>query len=61
MGVGTWRTIKFSGALPAKRINELLARVEKLQEAVKFAREEANGIEVEEQKVGEKVLKYLFS
>lgn len=59
--VGTWRTIKFSGALPAKRINELLARVEKLQEAVKFAREEANGIEVEEQKVGEKVLKYLFS
>jgi len=59
--VGTWRTVKFSGALPAKRVNELLARVERLQEAVKFAREEANNIDVEEQKMGEKVFKYLFA
>jgi len=58
--VGTWRTVKFSGALPAQRVNELLSRVEKLQEAVKFAREEANNLEVEEQKVGEKVLNHLF-
>src|SRR5258708_7495351 len=58
--VGYWRTVKFSGALPAQRINELLARVERLQEAVKFAREEANNLEVEEQKVGEKVFQYLF-
>ena len=59
--VGTWRTIKFSGALPAKRVNELLARVEKLQEAVKFAREEANNLEVEDIKTGEAVLGYLFA
>ncbi len=59
--IGTWRTVKFSGALPARRINELLARVERLQEAVKFAREEANNIEVEDQKVGEKVFQYLFA
>lgn len=58
--VGTWRTVKFSGALPAKRVNELLARVERLQEAVKFAREEANNIAVEEQKIGEKIFQYLF-
>ncbi len=58
--VGYWRTVKFSGALPAQRVNELLARVEKLQEAVKFAREEANSMEVEEQKIGEKVLQYIF-
>ncbi|MDQ2717112.1 MAG: hypothetical protein M3Z08_19585 [Chloroflexota bacterium] len=58
--VGHWRTVKFSGALPARRINELLARVEKLQEAVKFAREEANNMEVEEQKVGASVMQYLF-
>jgi len=58
--VGNWRTVKFSGALPAQRVNELLARVEKLQEAVKFAREEANSIEADEQKVGEKVFQYLF-
>jgi hypothetical protein len=59
--VGNWRTIKFSGALPAQRINELLSRVELLQEAVKFAREEANSLEVSEQKVGAKILNYLFS
>jgi hypothetical protein len=58
--VGYWRTVKFSGALPAQRVNELLARVEKLQEAVKYAREEANNIEADEQKVGERVFGYLF-
>ena len=36
--VGYWKTLKFSGALPAKRVNELVDRVEKLQQAVKFAR-----------------------
>ncbi len=59
--VGYWKTVKFSGALPAKRVNELLERLEKLQQAVKYAREEANSIEADEQKVGEKVLKFLFS
>ncbi len=58
--VGTWRTVKFSGSLPARRVNELLERVEKLQEAVKFAREEANSAEVEDQKIGGKVFQYLF-
>src|SRR5215469_6169956 len=58
--VGYWRTVKFSGALPAQRVNELLERVERLQEAVKFAREEANNLEVEEQKVGEPFFAYLF-
>jgi len=59
--VGNWRTIKFSGALPARRVNELLARVEKLQEAVKFAREEANSREAEDIKTGEAILGYLFA
>ncbi|NWJ99025.1 MAG: hypothetical protein HXX20_25095 [Chloroflexi bacterium] len=58
--VGYWRTVKFSGALPAKRINQLVERVEKLQQAVKFAREEANNAEVVEQKTGEKVFQFLF-
>jgi hypothetical protein len=58
--VGTWRTVKFSGALPARRVNDLLARVEKLQEAVKFAREEANNLEVDDQKIGGKFFQYLF-
>jgi hypothetical protein len=58
--IGYWRTVKFSGALPAQRVNELLARVERLQEAVKFAREEANALEVEDQKVGATFFDYLF-
>jgi hypothetical protein len=58
--VGYWTTVKFSGALPARRINELLERVERLQEAVKFAREEANGMEADERGVGEVVFGYLF-
>lgn len=61
VSVGTWRTIKFSGSLPARRVHDLLARVERLQEAVKFAREEANNLEVEEQKLGEKIFQYLFA
>ncbi len=58
--VGTWKTVKFSGALPATRVNHLLERVERLQQAVKFAREEANAAEVDEQRVGHKVMGFLF-
>jgi hypothetical protein len=58
--VGYWTTVKFSGALPAVRINELLERVEALQAAVKFAREEANGTVVTDQHVGDAVFGYLF-
>ena len=58
--VGYWTTVKFSGALPARRVNELLERVEALQDAVKFAREEANGTAVTDQHVGEAVFGYLF-
>ncbi|GAA1743092.1 hypothetical protein [Luedemannella helvata] len=60
MAIGYWTTVKFSGALPAKRISELLERVEKLQQAVKFAREEANGVEAVDRKAGEAVLSYIF-
>lgn len=59
--VGYWKTVKFSGALPARRVNELLDRVERLQQAVKFAREEANNTEAQEHKVGQAVLRYLFA
>ncbi|MEO8609480.1 MAG: hypothetical protein ABI690_16430 [Chloroflexota bacterium] len=59
--VGYWRTVKFSGALPARRVNELADRVERLQEAVKFAREEANNLEVDDQQVGEKIFQFLFA
>jgi len=57
--VGYWTTKKFSGAMPARRVNELLERLERLQQAVKFAREEANNIEVVDKKVGAAVFDWL--
>jgi len=59
--VGQWKTLKFSGACPQKQVNELLDRVEKLQKAVKFAREEANNTEVVQKHFGESVFGYLFA
>lgn len=59
--IGYWRTVKFSGALPARQVNEMLERLEKLSQAVKFAREEANNSQTEEQRVGERIFQYLFS
>lgn len=61
ISVGYWTTVKFSGALPAKRVSTLLDRVERLQQAVKFAREEANNAEVVDKHVGDKVFGYLFA
>ena len=58
--VGHWNTIKFSGAIPMTRVHEIARRIELLQRAVKFAREEANTMEVEQQKTGERIFDYLF-
>ena len=60
MVVGYWDTVKQSGALPIPRKRELLERIEKLSQAVKFAREQANNQDVEEKKVGETIFGYLF-
>jgi len=40
--VGTWREVRLSGAVPAQRKAELMARAEQVQQAVKLARERAN-------------------
>jgi hypothetical protein len=58
---GQWVTVKHSGALPAPRKKQLLARIERLSNAVKFAREQANAIEAPDQKLGQAVLSYLFA
>jgi len=57
---GTWTIIKYSGAIPAQEKNAMLERVRKLQDAVKAAREEANGLEVTRQKLGQRLLGYVF-
>ncbi|WP_117213264.1 hypothetical protein [Allorhizocola rhizosphaerae] len=59
--VGYWTTVKFSGAIPAKQVADMLERVGKLSEAVKKAREEANGITVTDVNVGNALLGYVFS
>jgi hypothetical protein len=59
--VGWWTQTKASGALSQVRKRELLERIERLQKAVKFAREEANTTEAPEMKIGEIVLAYVFA
>lgn len=49
--VGHWEMIRQSGAVPAPWKKNLLAKVEKVQAAVKYAREEANTSPAPEQKV----------
>jgi hypothetical protein len=58
--VGTWTTVKFSGAIPAAVRNAMLERLRKLLDAVKSAREEANGHEVRTVKVGAALLGFIF-
>ena len=59
--VGTWQTVKTSGALPEPRKQQLLERIETLSRAVKQARETANAVEAPEQSVGGKVFEFLFA
>lgn len=58
--VGSWNTVKFSGAIPTPQKKEIVERIEKLTKAVKFAREEANTQEVERKHLGKEVFDYLF-
>ena len=58
--VGYWDTVKQSGALPIPRKRLLVERIEALVQAVKFAREQANGAEAPEQKVAGAIFSYLL-
>ena len=58
--IGHWTTTKFSGAIPRPRKKALLDRISTLEDAVKYAREQANGIDADEQKVGQRILAYVF-
>lgn len=59
--VGYWQTIKYSGALPANQVNEMVHRVEQLQKAVKFAREKANETEAPKVTAGKPILEFVFA
>jgi hypothetical protein len=58
--VGYWTKTEFSGALSAERVNEISTRLDELRTAVKFAREEANTIDVTDVHYGAAILDYLF-
>jgi hypothetical protein len=58
--VGTWTTTKYSSALETRAQNELIGRVEKLQVAVKFAREQANELAVEKKDVAKAIFSYVL-
>lgn len=59
--VGTWTTVKFSGAAPEDRRRQILDRLDDIARAVKYAREEANSIEVTDIKVGDTLFEYLLA
>lgn len=59
--VGFWKTIKYSGALPVTRKNRLIRRVRDLQQAVKYAREQANSAQVSHAVTGRPLFDYLLS
>lgn len=59
--IGEWSTTKFSGAVPAKRRDELVERVNKLIDAVQVAREEANSVEIDQKRPAAAVFSYLLA
>lgn len=59
--VGNWEQTRFSGALPATRVKVLLNRVNRLREAVKVAREEANMAQAPDQEVGKKIFDWVLA
>ena len=58
--VGKWKTIYLSGAIPARDQHDMLARVKKLIEAVKKAREGANMIDVDNKVAGGAIFDFVF-
>lgn len=58
--VGTWDRVLFSGAIPAAKKKQLMGRINDLIEGVKFAREEANDVEITDVRVAKAVFEFVF-
>ena len=57
---GKWKTIKYSSAITEDKKREICRRADKLVEAVKKAREEANQIEITDVKLADKLFGFVF-
>lgn len=57
---GYWKKVDFSGAIPQSEKNRLAERVQKFQDAIKVAREQANDLQVEQARIGKPIFDYLF-
>lgn len=60
INVGIWSVKKISSAMSMTVVEEFRTKVMKLKEAVIKAREEANSIEIDQKKGGNKITEYLF-
>ncbi len=57
---GYWTEVRFSGQLPAREIQAMRARATAVLHAVKYAREQANTLTVDDRKAGGDILGYVF-
>jgi len=57
---GYWDKTRFTGTISQSRKDDLANNVERLIDAVKVAREEANSIDVDDKPVGDAVFNFLF-
>lgn len=58
---GRWATTRFSGAVHTVRRDDLVARIDALADALKKAREKANGTEVVQENIGASIFEYLLA
>lgn len=59
--IGHWTTVHMSGAMPESAKDAIVKRIEKLQDAVKVAREKANSIEVAPANIGASIFDHIFT
>lgn len=57
---GTWKTIKYSGAIKPTEKEAYLLKARRMLDAVRMAREEANMTEVAKSTVGTSIISYIF-
>lgn len=59
--VGTWKTLNLSGAIRNNKKQLIVSRVRELKNAVIFAREEANSVEVKQISYGADMFTWLLN